>query len=92
MSWRSSEGWWLALAAMGAAGLFLWQEHLLAGGRWGFPLDDSWIHLQFARNLSQGDSPPVHRWVKPSRPTKASGESKGSIFMPGLLAADARAR
>lgn len=53
MPWRRSEGWWLALAALAAAGLFLWQEHLLAG-RWGFPLDDSWIHLQFARNLNQG--------------------------------------
>ena len=43
----------LGLALLAVVGLFLWQEHLLAGG-WGFPLDDTWIHLQFARNLSTG--------------------------------------
>ena len=41
----------VALAA--AVALFLGWEHKVAG-RWGFPLDDTWIHLQFARNLSAG--------------------------------------
>jgi arabinofuranosyltransferase len=33
--------------------LFLARERLIAGA-WGFPLDDSWIHLHFARNLAEG--------------------------------------
>jgi arabinofuranosyltransferase len=33
---------------------FLQTKLALTGGRWGVPLDDAWIHYQFARNLSQG--------------------------------------
>ena len=39
-----------------------------AAGHWGFPLDDSWIHLQFARNLASGRgfSYSDERWVSGS--------------------------
>jgi len=32
---------------------YLWKEYAL-NGRLGFPLDDSWIHLQFAKNIGLG--------------------------------------
>ena len=49
-------GWpWLALAvaALGCL-LYFGAELYFLDGHLGFPLDDSWIHLQFARNLAEG--------------------------------------
>jgi hypothetical protein len=43
----------LALVALAVLVLFLAQEQRIAGAS-GFPLDDSWIHLHFARNLAEG--------------------------------------
>jgi arabinofuranosyltransferase len=45
----------LLLLTVLAAGLvlFLARERMIAGGA-GLPLDDSWIHLHFARNLAEG--------------------------------------
>lgn len=50
---------WIGLAAVTAVALlllafFLRTEMAITGGVPGAPLDDAWIHLQFARNLSQG--------------------------------------
>jgi hypothetical protein len=41
------------LAAALSLAVLLTREHLVAGVA-GFPLDDSWIHLHFARNLAEG--------------------------------------
>lgn len=43
----------VALAALLPLALYLFREQAIAGGA-GFPLDDSWIHLHFARNLAEG--------------------------------------
>jgi hypothetical protein len=45
---------WLPLALLPCAG-YLGTELYLLGGGLGFPLDDSFIHLQFARNLAAGE-------------------------------------
>ena len=45
---------WLALALLPCLA-YLGVELYLLGGGLGFPLDDSFIHLQFARNLATGD-------------------------------------
>ncbi len=49
-------------------GLFLWQQLELTGATIGFPLDDSYIHLQFAQNLAQGNG----LAFMPERPVPAS--------------------
>ncbi|HWM90415.1 MAG TPA: hypothetical protein VN493_06575 [Thermoanaerobaculia bacterium] len=49
----SSSPRWLIPAAIAACLVYLGAELFLVGGL-GFPLDDSWIHLQFARNLAAG--------------------------------------
>jgi hypothetical protein len=45
----------LALLALGACLLYVTRARALSTGGAGFPLDDSWIHLQFARSLAEGD-------------------------------------
>lgn len=56
-TWNRWHGVGLGLiTAVGLLFILYYRQTLLAttGGVWGAPLDDTWIHMQFARNLSQG--------------------------------------
>lgn len=52
---RAGIPWWLLAAGFLACLLYFGVQASVLEGDFGFPLDDSWIHLQFARNLAQGD-------------------------------------
>jgi hypothetical protein len=54
LSASSSLPRWLIPAAVAACLAYLAAELFVVGGL-GLPLDDSWIHLQFARNLAAGN-------------------------------------
>ena len=72
-----------AVALAAALGLFLQRERLIAGsvGLSGFPLDDSWIHLQFARNLASG-----HGFAyNPDVPVAGSTAPLWTLLLAGLF-------
>jgi hypothetical protein len=76
----------LTAAALAAAlGLFLQREQLIAGpvGLSGFPLDDSWIHFQFARNVAGG-----HGFsYNPGVPMSGSTAPLWTLLLAGLFKA-----
>ena len=76
----------LTAAALAAAlGFFLQRERLIAGpvGLLGFPLDDSWIHFQFARNVAEG-----HGFAyNPGVPVSGSTAPLWTLLLAGLFKA-----
>lgn len=61
-------------------GYFLRAELLRTGGELGTPLDDSWIHYQFARNLSQG----AGFSYNPGEPTPGSTAPLWTVLLAGV--------
>jgi arabinofuranosyltransferase len=66
------------LAAVLPLVLFLTRERLVAGTA-GFPLDDSWIHLHFARNLAEG----AGFAYNPGRPVAGSTAPLWTLLLAG---------
>ena len=52
---RGRDAWILVLIGLAACMGYTAVEVYLLDGEMAFPLDDSWIHLQFARNLAAGE-------------------------------------
>jgi hypothetical protein len=76
----------LTAAALAAAiGVFLQSERLIAGpvGWSAFPLDDSWIHFQLARNVAEG-----HGFAyNPGVPVSGSTAPLWTLLLAGLFKA-----
>jgi hypothetical protein len=70
----------LLLTAVVALGYFLGTELAFTGGVLGSPLDDAWIHFQFARNLSQGNGFSFN----PGDPQPGSTAPLWTLFLAGL--------
>ena len=74
----------LTAAALAAAvGLFLQRERLIAGhlGLESFPLDDSWIHFQLARNVAEGRGFAYN----PGVPVSGSTAPLWTVLLAGLF-------
>ncbi len=68
----------VALSAFVPLALFLARERAIAGAV-GFPLDDSWIHLHFARNLVEG----AGFSYNPGRPVAGSTAPLWTVMLAG---------
>lgn len=66
----TTKGAWrpLMVAALALVALYMASELYLLDGRLGFPLDDSWIHLQLASQLAAGEGMAFNpgRWISAS--------------------------
>ncbi len=74
-------GIWLVLfLAVLLLGYYLQVSLRMTGGLLGVPLDDAWIHYQYARNLSQGDG---FTYV-PGVPTAGSTSPAWTLLLAGV--------
>ena len=70
----------LLLAGGLALGVFTLAAHRFTGGQGGVPLDDAWIHFQFARNLARGDGLSFN----PGQPTSGSTAPLWTLLLAGV--------
>ena len=85
---RHDLGWLAALLLAGCLtlGILVLTADRFTGGQGGVPLDDAWIHFQFARNLARGDGLSFN----PGEPTSGSTAPLWTLFLAGayLLGCD----
>jgi hypothetical protein len=70
----------LAVLLLAALGYFLQTSLAITNGRLGVPLDDSWIHYQFARNLASGSGFSYN----PGQPTPGSTAPLWTLILAGV--------
>jgi len=63
-------------------GIFAFTAHRFTSGQGGVPLDDAWIHFQFARNLAQGDGLSFN----PGQPTSGSTAPLWTLLLAAVYA------
>jgi hypothetical protein len=60
--------------------IFALTAHRFTGGQGGVPLDDAWIHFQFARNLARGDGLSFN----PGEPTSGSTAPLWTVLLAAI--------
>ena len=84
----SDWSWLASLLAIGCLtlGLFALTADRFTGGQGGVPLDDAWIHFQFARNLARGDGLSFN----PGQPTSGSTAPLWTLLLAGVYCVGGR--
>ncbi|OQY17943.1 MAG: hypothetical protein B6I35_13810 [Anaerolineaceae bacterium 4572_32.2] len=82
--WRIANGEWASLAGLLLVGcltlgIFALTADRTTDGQGGVPLDDAWIHFQFARNLARGDGLSFN----PGHPTSGSTAPLWTLLLAG---------
>ncbi len=70
----------LTFATVWVAAFFIYTQLEITGGTLGAPLDDAWIHFQFARNLAQGNGFSFN----PGEPTPGSTAPLWTVMLAGI--------
>jgi len=85
---RSDWAWPASLLVVGclALGACALNAYRFTGGQGGVPLDDSWIHFQFARNLARGDGFSYN----PGQPTSGSTAPLWTVLLAAVYCVGGR--